>query len=495
MSAAFSPDGRRFCTAGADGAVRICDANTGRELVPALQHGGAAVRHAAFSPDGRLLVTVAGQSARLWISASGSPAGPHSELHHDGKQVLTAAFDNSGSRLVTGGEDNLARLWDVATRQQIGDTQKHDQAINFACFSPDGAQVATASDDGVARIWKIAGGESVIHDLRHRSRVNHLSFSPDGRYLATACYDNSAVVWDIATGRPFSHSLEANGDIRRVRYSPDGRYVVTVSTAGAIRMWRPVEAFRMPKPIHGAESLFSKGRSADGRLEVSSPDGFSLQVQDVGSGKIIGPGVKPGGLIFDAVFNHDGSRLLTMDNHGHGQIWDPGTGRRTPDRLLTHGSAVVCGAFSSDGRLVATGSSDDTCRVWDAATGEPLTPSMRHDGTVCQVVFSPDCNFLLTASEDGNARLWTVQTGERLSPPLDPNGWVKEVFASPDNPAVWKLEGDTRSIADLQLEAEWLSGRYIDKNLGGLVPYSREELENLRARIQLQCPQLFTLSR
>jgi WD40 repeat protein len=119
---------------------------------------------------------------------------------------------------------------------------------------------------------------------------------------------------------------------------------------------------------------------------------------------------------------------------------------------------------------------------------------MRHDGTVCQVVFSPDCNFLLTASEDGNARLWTVQTGERLSPPLDPSGWVKEVFASPDNPAVWKLEGDTRSIADLQLEAEWLSGRYIDKNLGGLVPYSREELENLRARIQLQCPQLFNLA-
>ena len=184
-----------------------------------------------------------------------------------------------------------------------------------------------------------------------------------------------------------------------------------------------------------------------------------------------------------------------MNNNGYAQIGDPATGRRIPDRLLSHGSAVVCGAFSPDGRLVATGSSDDTCRVWDVATGDPRTPSMRHDGTVCQVVFSPDGRLLLTASEDGNARLWTVDSGERLSPPLDPNGWVKEVFASPDNSAVWKLDGEVRSIEDLQLEAEWLSGRHIDKKLGGLVPYSREELESLKVRIQTQCPQLFSLSR
>jgi WD40 repeat protein len=151
---------------------------------------------------------------------------------------------------------------------------------------------------------------------------------------------------------------------------------------------------------------------------------------------------------------------------------------------------VLCGAFSRDGRLVATGGSDNTCRIWDASTGEPSTPAMRHDARVARVVFSPQYPSLLTESLDGRAYLWCTATGERLSPPLDPAGWVKPAFASPDDPAAWGVGVEERPIEELEVEAKWHSGHGIDKRTGGLAPNSNEEMNALREQIRTRYPHL-----
>ena len=63
-------------------------------------------------------------------------------------------------------------------------------------------------------------------------------------------------------------------------------------------------------------------------------------------------------------------------------------------------------AFSPDGRSALTGSADKTARLWDAATGLPRGPALRHDGAVLAVAFSPDGRSALTGSDDNTARLW-----------------------------------------------------------------------------------------
>jgi WD40 repeat protein len=116
---------------------------------------GRAAAAAAFSPDGRILATAADGSIRLWDTATrqqiGTPmtAGPG--------PAHAVAFSPDGRTLATAGADGTARLWDVATEQQIGTPMTAGPDTLYAvAFSPDGRTLATVSGDGTARAWDVA---------------------------------------------------------------------------------------------------------------------------------------------------------------------------------------------------------------------------------------------------------------------------------------------------------------------------------------------------
>jgi WD40 repeat protein len=103
---------------------------------------------------------------------------------------------------------------------------------------------------------------------------------------------------------------------------------------------------------------------------------------------------------------------------------------RSGVRLLRHRDLVLTSAFSPDGRLVLTGSSDHTAQLWETATGRPLA-TLKHEGGVESVAFSPDGQRVLTASEDKTARLWDAPSGKLIAV-LRHQGKVKGVAFSPD---------------------------------------------------------------
>lgn len=93
----------------------------------------------------------------------------------------------------------------------------------------------------------------------------------------------------------------------------------------------------------------------------------------------------------------------------HGFHHQPLTTQKERAVLQGHQGSVQSLSFSSDGRTLATGSLDETVKLWDAATGKEKATLHGHRSGISAVAFGPDDRTLASAGIDDAVRLWDLE--------------------------------------------------------------------------------------
>jgi WD40 repeat protein/DNA-binding SARP family transcriptional activator len=470
-SVAFSADDRLLATTHEDGAVRLWDAGSGEVLRVMLGHQGPAM-HPAFSPDGRYLATAGFRDAtvRVWDVDTGaehrqlegggaSPAAGHpwpASCPRSGEgqrrncpKPPRPVFSPDGSTLLF--NDILwTRMWDLESGRRAGDVPGHDGGVTQATFSPTGDRLVTIGEDGLARISDAKTG-TTLQTIATGGALRAVAFDPDGARLATAGSDGIARLWDARTGRQLLTLPGHVGALVDVAFIPDGDHLLTSGRDGTTRLWDvSVSGTRGGTTLPTAEGVFTGvAFGPDGATIATSADPAGVTVWDSETGddvRTLEGSVRARATT--VVFSPDGRRLAAASDAIPAQeVWDVDSGELllTLDGHLVGSRSV---AFSADGADLVSGSRDGWVRVWDAASGEPRTEFRAGRSPILSLAASPDGRFVVAGDEDGEVTVWDVETAERMHRLVGHIGAVGGLAFGADGTLVTTSEDGTARVWD-----------------------------------------------
>jgi WD40 repeat protein len=367
-----------------------------------------------------LLVAHAGV---LWSQPANSPEAVTTLKGHT-DTVEAVAVGPGGALAATGSFDKTARLYDLATGQELrtfGGDYGHKGQVLCVAFSPKGDRLATGGADNTVRIWDVPAGtparvlaalaaDRPAKTLQHPNLVGCAAFDDTGARLATGCHDGVLRIWDVPknaavttiNAHVVTNPQQVQNPIYAVAWSPDHKQVFTGSYDKTIKLWdvtsgnlvREFKAAPAPKPIEPKKDETKKEEKKDDKKDERKTDD---------------------------------------------QTGPPG-----------HRDQVFSIALTRDGKFLASASSDRTVKLWEVATGRvirdfpnpdlkpvfPTEPAPSHPSWVQVVRFTPDDNFLVTAGPAPRAKgylaLWDVRDGKRVFGAELDTGPVHALAVTPD---------------------------------------------------------------
>ncbi len=456
----------------------------------------------AFTPDLRLMAIDGmpgpGQVSIVDLTDSSLPVRAVLVTNDN----FNEAFSPDGSLLVTGGDDGVTRVWDVASgdllQTLVGQTAS---VIAIAVTEQDGQLTAWSTAlDGTVIAYDLSGhrrvaqpfeaGNDFAGGIPNLARGPNVAFSPDERFVAVARLGGVSI-FDASSHAPITQLSTADSNSEpALAWSGDGsRLAVTGIGAGIAELfdtatWKSVRgplpgplADRLPwpgKPGEQAEGSRVPNRaravafSPDSRTVAVGAEDGKLWTWNAVSGDPVGDPVQLEGPIFDLAYDPTTGALAAAVNPAMVKDSTPGIavvmapGESTPRFTVNvddgYGRAGAV-AFSPDGSVLVTGGGLGDVRFWDSRTGAEVgarVPAVT--GWVLDLGWTPDGKSLVSSGTDGTVQLIDVEAraASGFMPGIDGGQWV-DAAVSPDGKHVVAAYENGDALDWSISRADWLT--------------------------------------
>ncbi len=406
--------------------------HTGRILQLALYSPPAGVPKGRHVPTSAFTASADG-TARSW-DLEQRKAGAFSRIFSGHKGgVRSVAVSGDGQWAITGGADRTARVWDwqslplggeasqelprVGSASKVG--RAHTAEVLAVGVDSFGRRIMTGGADGTARVWDMRHPTRLVtlpfKDL-HTDRVRAVAVSPNDKWAASGDNSGDFVIWDMQADRPVGRPLSGHtGEIGAVAFTPDGHRMVSVSTDRTARVWTLSDDLERDVVVlpHDDE-VGQLSIAGDGRWLLTGTITSAL-LWDLRGGMAAPEAILKG--------HEDDIKVVALDARGRWAatgsadrkviLYDLKKSTSKPvAKLRRHEGPIGVLAFHPEGRWLASGSDDKSIRLWNLQSTHPDEGSMvlaGHDGGITDLEWSSDGRWLVSASNDGTLRLWDTR--------------------------------------------------------------------------------------
>lgn len=377
-----------------------------------LQVQHTSVDSVSFSADSKTLATAGMDNVvRLWNVTSGEQM---TALTGHSGWVVSVSFSPDGSKIATGSFDKTAKIWDAETGRELLTIVGDSDAPDDVTFSPDG-RVIVFGDGERIRFWNPATGEEKSNYLKNLDVRSPLAFSADGKLFAARRRNEagSAIIFDVASGRVLSTISGHLGYLSDIKFSPDSKSVLTGSSDGTVRLWNVKDGSELRSFKGHSDEVLDIAFAPNGKIAASSGKDNSIKLWDISSGGEVATLTGHLDDVRALAFSSDGRKLASGSNDNTTRIWNVPK-NEIRGIMRDHSGKIRHLAFSNDGKMLASASEDKTAKIWDVETEQNRHTLTGHTDKVNSAAFSPNGLELATGSNDRKVMTWDTVTGRRL---------------------------------------------------------------------------------